>query len=95
MLVYYDGLNSQGDNHAKNPDGLHGTALAESVKDWFLNRLTNFTFKWTFTASRSKIRKFNIRSEIYAYGKKHWIKSWVKNSISDKSYSIEIETETY
>lgn len=95
MLVYYDGLNNQGDNHAKNPDGLHGTALAESVKDWFLNRLTNFTFKWTFTASRSKIRKFNIRSEIFAYGKKHWIKSWVKNSISEKSYSIEIETETY
>lgn len=95
MLVYYDGLNSQGDNHAQNPEGLHGNALAESVKDWFLNRLTNFTFKWTFIALRSKVRKFNIRSEIYAYGKKHWIKSWIKNSISDKSYSIEIETETY
>lgn len=95
MLVYYDGLNSQGDNHAKNPEGLHGAILAESVKDWFLNRLTNFTFKWTFTALRSKVRKFNIRSEIYAYGKKHWIKSWIKNSVSEKSYSIEIETETY
>lgn len=95
MLVYYDGLDNNGDNHAKNPEGLHGIPFAESVKDWFLNRLTNFTFKWTFTALRSKIRKYNIRSEIFAYSKKHWIKSWVKNSISDDEYSIEIETETF
>lgn len=95
MLVYYDGLDNNGDNHAKNPSGLQGIHFAESVKDWFLNRLTNYTFKWTFTALKSKIRKYNIRSEIFAYGKKHWIKSWVKNSISDKQYSIEIETETF
>lgn len=95
MLVYYDGLNAQGDNHAKNPDGLHGIPLADELKDWYLNRLTNYQFKWTFIASRSEIRKFNIRSEIYAYKKNHWIKSWVKNSISENYYSIEIETETY
>lgn len=95
MLVYYDGLDNSGDNHAKNPEGLHGIPFAESVKDWFLNRLTNFTFKWTFTALRSKIRKYNIRSEFFAYSKKHWIKSWVKNSISDDEYSVEIETETF
>lgn len=95
MLVYYDGLDSNGDNHAKNPAGLHGTEFAESVKDWFMNRLTNFTFRWTFFALKSKIRKFNIRSEIFAYNKKHWIKSWVKNSVSDKYYSVEIETETF
>jgi len=95
MLIYYDGLDTNGDNHAKNPEGMHGVAFAESVKDWFLNRLTNFTFKWTFTALKSKIRKYNIRSEIFAYNKKHWIKSWVKNSVSDKYYSIEIETETF
>lgn len=95
MLVYYDGLDNSGDNHAKNPEGLHGIPFAESVKEWFLNRLTNFTFKWKFTALRSKIRKYNIRSEIFAYSKKHWIKSWVKNSISDDEYSVEIETETF
>ncbi len=95
MLVYYDGLDNNGDNHAKNPDGLHGIPFAESVKDWFLNRLTNFTFKWSFVALKSKIRNYNIRSEIFAYGKKHWIKSWVKNSISDRHYQIEIETETF
>lgn len=95
MLVYYDGLDNNGDNHAENPNGLHGIYFAESVKDWFLNRLTNFTFKWTFDILKSKLRKFNIRSEIFAYNKKHWIKSWVKNSISDKYYSVEIETETF
>ncbi len=95
MLVYYDGLDINGDNHAKNPAGLHGNEFAESVKEWYLNRLTNFTFRWTFSALKSKIRKYNIRSEIFAYNKKHWIKSWVKNSISDKYYSIEIETETF
>lgn len=95
MLVYYDGLDANGDNHAKAPAGLHGIQFAESVKDWFLNRLTNFTFRWTFTILKSKIRKYNIRSEIFAYNKKHWIKSWVKNSISEKYYSVEIETETF
>lgn len=95
MLVYYDGLNANGDNHAKNPEGMHGIALAEELKDYFLSRLTNFIFKWGFIALKSKLRKFNIRSEIYAYKKKHFIKSWVKNSLSDKYYSVEIETETY
>lgn len=95
MLIYYDGLNNNGDNHAKNPDGMHGIALAEELKDYFLSRLTNFVFKWGFIALKSKLRKFNIRSEIYAYKKKHFIKSWVKNSLSDKYYSVEIETETY
>lgn len=95
MLVYYDGLDNNGDNHAKNPAGLHGNDFANSVKDWFLNRLTNFTYKWTFIISKSKIRKYNIRSEIFAYNKKHWIKSWVKNSLSKKYYSVEIETETF
>jgi hypothetical protein len=95
MLVHYEGLDNNGDNHAKSPPGLHGTYFADSVKDWFLNRLTNFTYKWTFRISKSKIRKFNIRSEIFAYNKKHWIKSWVKNSLSRKYYSVEIETETF
>lgn len=95
MLVHYDGLDENGDNHAKNPTGLHGTYFADSVKDWFLNRLTNFTYRWTFLISKSKIRKYNIRSEIFAYNKKHWIKSWVKNSVSKKYYSVEIETETF
>jgi len=95
MLVYYDGLDNNGDNHAKNPDGLHGIAFAESVKDWFLNRLRNWTFKWSFKILKSKLRKYNIRSEIFAYNKKHWIKSWVKNSESDQYYMVDIETETY
>lgn len=96
MLVYYDGLDVNGDNHAKYPnDALHGVKFAESVKDWYFNRLRNLTFKWTFFALKSQIRKFNIRSEIFAYNKKHFIKSMVKNSLSDKYYSVEIETETF
>lgn len=95
MLVYYDGLDQNGDNHATNPSGLHGKELAESVKEWFLNRLRNYVFKWTFTILKSKIRKYNIKSEILAYNKKHWIKSWIKNSISEDEYSVEIETETF
>lgn len=95
MLVHYEGLDVNGDNHAKNPPGLHGINFAESVKDWFLNRLTNFTYKWTFFTPKSKIRKFNIRSEIFAYNQKHWIKSWIKTSISKTWYSVEIETETF
>lgn len=95
MLVFYDGLDENGDNHAKNPAGLHGVELAESVKDWFLNRLLNWVFRWTFKILKSKIRKYNIKSEIFAYNKKHWIKSWIKNSISDKYYSVDIETETF
>ena len=74
---------------------MHGIAFAESVKDWYLNRLRNLTFKWSFKILKSKLRRYNIRSEIFAYNKKHWIKSWVKNSESDKYYTIEIETETY
>ena len=95
MLVYYDGLDMNGNNHAKNPAGLNGAHFAEDNKDWYLNRLTNFTFKWTFTINKNKMRRFNIRSEIYAFQKKHWIKSWVVNSISDLNYSVEIETETF
>lgn len=95
MLVFYEGLDENGDNHAKNPAGLHGIELAESVKDWFLNRLRNWVFKWTFKILKSKMRKFNIKSEILAYNKKHWIKSWVKNSVSNEYYSVDIETETF
>lgn len=95
MLVYYDGLNENGDNHAKNPPGLHGIDLAEQNKEWYMNRLTNWIYRWAFRILKSQMRKFNIRSEIFAYNKKHWIKSWVKNSESKKYYSVEIETETF
>ena len=95
MLVYYAGLDRDGDNHATNPRGLEGEECAEHLKPWYMNRLSNFSYKWTFIAEKNKIRKYDIRSEIFAYNKRHWIKSWVKNSISDKHYSIEIETETY
>ena len=95
MLVYYAGLDRDGDNHATNPKGLEGEECAEHLKHWYMNRLSNFSYKWTFITEKNKIRKYDIRSEIFAYNKRHWIKSWVKNSISDKHYSIEIETETY
>lgn len=95
MLVYYAGLDASGDNHAQNPVGLHGVELAEDLKEWYLNRLTNFTFRWSFTASKSDLRKYNIRSDIYAYHKNHYIKSWVKNSLSEDLYHVEIETETF
>ncbi|WP_300685868.1 hypothetical protein [Chryseobacterium sp.] len=95
MLVYYEGLNEYSDNSAKNPPGMHGNELAQENEEWYMNRLTNMIFRWTFTILRTKLRKYNIRSEIFAYNKKHWIKSWVKNSVSKKKYSVEIETETF
>lgn len=95
MLVYYAGLDHNGDNHAQDPEGLMGEALAQYLEPWFMNRLVNFNYKWTFVCEKNKIRKFNIRSEIFAYNKKHWIKSWVKKSLSENFYSVEIETETF
>lgn len=95
MLVYYDGLNSNGDNHATNPQGLEGDYCARHLLPWFQNRLTNFNYKWTFITEKNKIRNFNIRSEIFCYGRRHWIKSWVKQSITSSLYSIEMETETF
>lgn len=95
MLVYYDGLNQEGDNHATNPEGLEGEHCAIHLLPWFKNRLTNFSYKWTFITEKNKIRSFNIRSEIFCYGRRHLIKSWVKKSLNERFYSIEIETETY
>jgi len=95
MLVYYDGLDNNGDNHAKNPVGLHGTTLALQNKDWYMNRLTNMLFRWVFKIPKSKMRNYNIRTEIFCYQKKHWIKSWVKNTENTNYYSVEIETETF
>ena len=40
QLVYYDGLKN-GLNHAQNPNGLHGIYIAEHLKPWFVNRVTN------------------------------------------------------
>lgn len=95
MLVYYDGLDEQGDNHAKNPKGLMGEDLAQHLLPWFENRLTNFAYKWNFIAKKNALRKFNIRSEIFCYGKRHLIKSWTKKALSEDLYLVEIETETY
>lgn len=95
MLVHYDGLNDYGDNHASNPPGLIDENLAKHLNPWFQNRLTNYVYKWTFITEKNKIRKYNIRSEIFCYGKRHQIKSWTKKSLSESLYSIEIETETY
>lgn len=95
MLVYYDGLDDNGDNHATNPEGLMGEDLAKHLLPWYENRLTNFAYKWSFITQKNKIRKFNIRSEIFCYGKRHLIKSWTKKSLSEELYLVEIETETY
>lgn len=95
MLVYYDGLNQYGDNHATNPAGLTDETVAEHLKPWYMNRLTNYSYKWTFIVEKNKLRKFDIRSEIFCYGKRHLIKSWTKRSLTETLYSVEIETETY
>lgn len=95
MLVYYDGLNQEGDNHATNPAGLEGEHCAIHLLPWFKNRLTNFSYKWSFITEKNKIRSFNIRSEIFCYDRRHLIKSWVKKSLNERFYSIEMETETY
>lgn len=94
MLVYYDGLKN-GDNNASNPEGLMDESLAQNLVGWYKNRLTNFSYKWKFVVPKNKIRKYNIRSEISCYNKKHWIKSWTKKSLSDTLYLVEIETETF
>jgi len=93
QLVFYDGLNSTGDNHAKNPTGLSGKEIAEDLKTWYINRVTNNGFTWSFLVEKNKIRNVNIRSEIYAYGRRLWIKQIVKNSISAVGYQVEITTE--
>lgn len=93
QLVYYEGLNSTGDNHAKNPTGLSAKEIAEDLKTWYINRVTNNGFTWSFFVEKNKIRNVNIRSEIYAYGRRLWIKQIVKNSISATSYQVEITTE--
>ncbi|MDR7795059.1 hypothetical protein RIU45_08740 [Riemerella anatipestifer] len=95
MLVYYDGLDNNGNNHAQNKKGLMDEELAKYLEPWFMNRLTNFRYKWTFICEKNKIRNFNIRSAIFAYNRKHWIKSWTKKSLTNNLYSIEIETETF
>lgn len=95
MLVYYDGLNEYGDNHATNPAGLMDEDLAKHLYPWFKNRLTNFVYKWSFITEKNKLRQYDIRSEIFCYGKRHLIKSWTKKSLSQDLYAVEIETETY
>lgn len=95
MLVHYNGLDENGDNHATNPAGLLGEDLTKHLMPWFENRLTNFAYKWSFIAKKNALRKFNIRSEIFCYGKRHLIKSWTKKSLSEDLYLVEIETETY
>lgn len=92
QLVYYDGLKN-GLNHAQNPNGLHGIYIAEHLKPWFVNRVTNIGFNWTFVTKKNKIRNVNIRSEIFCYGKRQWIKTMTKNQLTPEIYSIEINTE--
>lgn len=93
QLVYYDGLNNTGDNHAKNPTGLTGKEIAEDLKEWYINRVTNNGFTWSFMVEKNRIRNVNIRSEIYCYGRRLWIKQLVKNSVSPNVYQLEITTE--
>lgn len=95
MLVHYAGLDKDGNNHATNPKGLQADECAIHLLPWYQNRLTNFTYRWRFITEKNKIRNINIRSEIFCYGRRHLIKSWVKQSISPSLYSIEMETETY
>ena len=93
QLVYYDGLNNSGDNHAKNPLGLTSKEIAEDLKKWYINRITNNGFTWSFLVEKNRIRNVNIRSEIYCYGRRLWIKQLVKNSVSPNVYQLEITTE--
>jgi hypothetical protein len=92
QLVYYAGIENNL-NHAKNPAGLHGIELAEHLKPWFINRVTNLGFTWSFISKKNHIRNVNIRSEIFCYGKRQWIKTMTKNQLTADVYSIEINTE--
>lgn len=93
QLVYYNGLNASGYNHATNPIGLHGVELAEDLKPWFINRVTNIGFQWTKIVQKSQIKDIDIRTEIFCYGKRQWFKTITKNQITPNVYSIEFITE--
>lgn len=93
QMVYYDGLDGNGYNHAKNPPGFHGIYMAEHLKPWFVNRVTNIGFTWNFITRKNRIRNINIRSEIFCYGKRQWIKTLTKNQITPTTYAVQITTE--
>lgn len=94
QLVNYSGLNNSGLNHATNPPGLHGKELADHLLPWFIRRVTNFIFSWSFIALKNKVRSVNVRSEIFAYNRKMWIKTMTKKQITPKAYQVEITAET-
>jgi len=93
QLVYYDGLNAAGYNHATNPKGLHGDEIARFLQPWFTNRVTNIGFQWTKIVSKNQIKNIDIRTEIFCYGKRQWFKTITKNQITANVYSIEFVTE--
>lgn len=93
QLVYYNGLNATGLNHATNPKGLHGEELALFLQPWFTNRVTNIGFQWTVIVPKSQIKNIDIRTEIFCYGKRQWFKTMTKSQLTANVYSIEFVTE--
>ncbi len=92
-LAYYDGLHN-GDNYAQNPAGLMLPEILSTWEDWYKMRIDNNEITWSFYANKNQLRNVGIRSTLYAYGQRLWIKSINKTVISRDTYHVEIVAET-
>ncbi len=91
-LIYYNGLHN-GDNYAQNPAGLMLPDILDTWLSWYKMRIANNEITWSFYANKNQFRNINIRSTLYAYGQRLWIKSINKTVLSRDMYHIEIITE--
>lgn len=92
MLIYYDGLVGE-QNLAQEVPGLMPPEVLKHWQEWYQMRIDSNGIRWSFFANKNKWRHIDIRSTLYAYGHKLWIKEITKEVLNAQMYKIDINTE--
>lgn len=92
MLIYYDGLVGE-QNLAQQVPGLMPPEIISKWEEWFQMRIDSNEIRWSFFANKNKWRHIDIRSTLYAYGQKLWIKEMTKEVLNAQMYKIDINAE--
>ncbi len=57
-------------------------------------RIESIGIEWTFQVNKNHWRDKTMRHTFYAYGKNLWVTEWTKRSLNQRTYEIQIKTET-
>ncbi len=77
-------------NLVKEHGKLMPPAVIKDMTPWYLKRVTEKTFKWSFVVNKNRFKEFSIKDTLHVKNKNFWIKEWVKTSINETTYLVEI-----